>query len=429
MKMPRVVVTGYGCVSPVAKTARETYSAVCQKESGFRKLADIPNLKNPDQYPLAQYVASVDLTQKEFDTFAHRFVKTRSCAFLQMSLKEALEHAQVSKSFIDSNRKAIGVSVGALSSNLTFLTENILKAAESGFDSIHRMTMMNVLNNIHATLVAVELGLQGPSVVPSTACATGLSAIGEAYNLLRLNFADMFIVGATEETLNPTSVWGAKRMGTLNTDDSGSKICAPFDFQRKGIILGEGAGIIVLETLDSALKRKANIIAEVMGYGISTDGNHFVKPDEQGEGAFTAMKNALLASGIDLKALQSSQIFVNAHATGTAVGDKAEAVAIERLVSLLQMHSPFEQMQVTAHKGNFGHCFSAAGIIESIIGIQSLQHSVIAPINNFEKTEIESPTLHMLNQPINNTSLRVMIKNSFGFGGINNSIVFRKFEE
>lgn len=427
--MPRVVITGYGCVSPVAKTARETYNSVCQKKSGFRKLADIPNLKNPEHYPLSQYIASVDLSQKEFDTFAHRFVKTRSCAFLQMSLKEALDHAQVSKSFIDANRKAIGVSVGALSSNLTFLTENVLKASESGFDSIHRMTMMNVLNNIHATVLAVELGLQGPSVVPSTACATGLSAIGEAYNLLRLNYADMFIVGATEETLNPTSVWGAKRMGTLNTEDSGAKICAPFDFERKGIILGEGSGIVILETLDSALKRNAKIIAEIIGYGISSDGNHFVKPDEQGEGAFTAMKNALLSSGIDLQSLQSNQIFVNAHATGTNVGDKAEATAIERLVSLLKSYTTFDQMKVTAHKGNFGHCFSAAGIIESIIGLQSLEQSMIPPINNFEKTEIQCPSLNMLGSSANESNLRYMIKNSFGFGGINNSIVFRKFEE
>lgn len=428
MRFPRIVVTGFGCLTPLGKNVEENHSQILKSSSFFRKISQIPNLQNPQSYPQEQFVSAIDLTQKEFEENSHTFNKTRSSAFLNIALLEALKTSNIDKQFISQNANRVGISVGSLSSNLSFLNENIAKSINSNFSNLHRFTMMNVLNNILSTRISAEYGIKGPTIVPSTACATGLSSIGEAFNLIRLGYADLFICGGVEEILNPLSVWGPIRLGAMNQKPTNGKICAPFDFERNGIILGEAAGVMVIESLESAKSRNAHIIAEIIDFGMSSDGFHFVKPEENGEGAYRAIKMA--GKKLENMNIDPSQILINAHATGTIAGDKAELSAYNKFVNELFENKNFEEkVIVSANKGNFGHTFSAAGLLESIMGIKSLINGQVPGTNFFERTEIQNDKLYLSKNTQKDKNFQFLMKSSFGFGGINCAILFEKFNQ
>lgn len=424
MKFPRVVITGMGCLTPVGKTVKSNFENILQNKSNFQRLSEIENLENPKYYPLEQHVSAINLSETDFQIHAHKFNKTRANAFLQIALLEALDQSNVKREYVLEHAARVGVSVGSLSSNITFLTDNIIKSHTANFTNINRFTMMNVLNNILATTVSVELGTQGPTIVPSTACATGLSSIGEAFNLIRLGYADMFICGGAEEVLSPASVWGPLRLGTLNSKPINSKICAPFDFERNGIILGEAGAVVIIETIESAIQRSANILGEIIDFGMSSDGLHFVKPDETGNGPFRALKMA----GRYLKdnKIAREQIIFNAHATGTKVGDRAELGACDKFANELEKGSN-AKIIVTANKGNFGHCFSAAGIVETIMGVECLLTGNVPPVNFFEKTDVEVENIEVLKHRRTANDLQFLLKNSFGFGGVNCALLIQKY--
>jgi 3-oxoacyl-[acyl-carrier-protein] synthase II len=432
--LPRVVVTGYGCLTPVGQSAKDTFAAILAKKSNFRRLKDISDLRNPENYPLDQYVSAVDIDRQELVKAWDKLNPTRSNAFLNIALTEAIRHANLDQEAISKDPERVGVSIGALSSNVTFLNESILASQATKYAGIHRFTMMNVLNNILATSVSIRLGTKGPMLTPATACATGLSAIGEAMNSIRLGYADIFVCGAAEEVLNPVSIWGPIRLGTINREPKNGKICAPFDRDRNGIILGEAGAVVIIESLDSALKRQVPIIAEILDFGMSSDGFHFVKPEPTGEGGFRAMKMAcrsfLSSDALVSGELTIGKVVANAHATGTLVGDIAELQAIGRFAEACPKASEKDdKVLVTALKGNFGHCFSAAGALETIMGIEGLVQGKLPPINNFEATDegICPANLTLASEAIDCPERTFLLKSSFGFGGVNNAILIKKF--
>lgn len=429
--LPRVVVTGYGCVTPVGRTVRESFESIMAGQSNFRQVKDIPFIKSPENYPQDQYMSAIGMSDDELAKHWDNFNPTRSNAFLLMALGEALAHAKLTPELIHQAPERVGVSIGALSSNLGFLADAVAKSAPSRYSNIHRFTMMNVLNNILGTSVSVKLGTKGPMLVPATACATGLSAIGEAFNMIRLGYADQFICGAAEEILNPVAVWGPTRLGTLNKTPNHGKICAPFDKDRNGIILGEAGAVVVIETLENANKRGAAILAEIVDFGMSSDGFHYVKPEPSGEGGLRAMRQAcqsLLAPSRSER-VTAGEMVVNAHATGTVVGDKAELQAIGRLAADLGATAS-TPLLVTANKGNFGHCFSAAGTVETIMGIEGLIAGTAPPINYFQATEDGQmpPGVDLAAKPTACPDRTHLVKSSFGFGGVNCAILIKKHQ-
>lgn len=432
--LPRVVVTGYGCITPVGRSVQSTFAAVLASKSYFRKIEEVTWIKKPENFPLDQYASVIEMLPAEWEKNWSNLCPTRSSAFLNLAVQEATHHARLDKEAIARDSERVGVSIGALSSNISFLNDAISDAQGSKYAGLHRFTMMNVLNNILATSVSVRLGTKGPMLTPSTACATGLSAIGEAVNSIRLGYADIFICGAAEEVTNPVSLWGPIRLGTTNRHPSNDKVCVPFDRERNGIILGEAGAVMVVESLDSAVKRGVPILAEVVDFGMSSDGFHFVKPDPTGEGSFRALKGAcrsyLSPDSPPSEEFTIDRVVINAHATGTAVGDVAELKAIGKFAEICPKGaSPNPAVLVTALKSNFGHCFSAAGTLETIMGIEGLIQGKAPAINKFESTEegVLPPNVSLANKTLECPERTFLLKSSFGFGGVNTALLVKKF--
>ena len=420
----RVVITGYSLLTPLGENINESFINVEKKKSNFQRFKDL-NLKEINEYPEDLYISLIQDEKYNLEKYSHRFINTRSSKFARKSFSDCLKNSKITKNYIKNNPTTIGISFGSLSSNLTFINSTIQKSKNS--KSINRYTMINVLNNAIQNSLAEEYKIKGPMLTPSTACASSLSAIGDAYNLIQLGYNDIFICGGSEEMLNPFLINGVNRIGAMGKDFvklKKGKICCPFDKNRHGIILGEASGFVTIESKESADRRSVDYFAEIVGYGISCDGYHLIKPDPEGDGGYRSMKMAIERSGLK-KFINDKNLIFNAHATSTKFGDKGEINGLLKLLEFLNFDKNCN-IPVNAFKANFGHTFSAAGVLESILGIESLKRNVILPLNGFEESDIEGIDRFLLNKTCLDSEKEFLLKNSFGFGGVNNSILFRK---
>ncbi|KAK4028477.1 3-oxoacyl-[acyl-carrier-protein] synthase, mitochondrial-like [Daphnia magna] len=421
--MKRVVVTGIGLVTPLGCGANNVWSAFLAGKCGIRRL------EGPDYNKISSKVAARVPKFKASEYVAPNEIRTMSPAslFALAASIEAVQDAGIGESCDIRNRTGVAVGMGMSDLEYIIETANILK--DRGPSKISPYFVPRILTNMAAGIISIKHGFKGPNHSVSTACATGAHSIGDATNFIRHGNAIAMVCGGTESCISPLSMAGFSRLRALSTkyNDTPEKSSRPFDAQRDGFVMGEGAGIVFLEELDSALSRNAKIYAEILGYGISGDASHLTAPSEDGRGAIQAMQNALT----DAKLSDVDRVsYVNAHATSTPLGDAIEVGAINQVFSSHGQERPW----VSSMKGSLGHGQGAAGAVEAILAILALHHAILPPNINLDNPDpsllelVRFTPSHPLHWPLEpGQHRRILLKNSFGFGGTNASLCIASF--
>jgi 3-oxoacyl-[acyl-carrier-protein] synthase II len=408
----RVVITGLGALSPLGHDVASTWSALLQGKSGVRHLpadwpADIP----------AKIAAPVATEPSELMDRVEMRRLDRSEQFALIASREAWKDA--GEPAVVSERLGVVIASG-IGGVLTLLgAYDVLK--EKGARQVSPHTVPMLMPNGPAAHVGMEIGARAGVHTPVSACASGAEAVGYAFEMIRNGRADVVVAGGTEAAIHPLPMAGFANMRALSTrNDDPERASRPYDQDRDGFVLGEGAGILVLELLDHAKARNARIYGEVVGQGLTSDGFHIAAPDPEGTGATRAIQQAIASSGIDSKTI----VHLNAHATSTPVGDVAEAGAIAHALGSNAAH-----VAVSATKSMTGHLLGGAGALESIFTVLALAHRIAPPTINIENLD-EKITLDIVRDtprqlPDGKISA---LNNSFGFGGHNVALLFSSFE-
>lgn len=408
----RVVVTGMGIISPLGNELEATWQNILAGKSGAKTVTAF----DVTEYP-TKFAAPVE----NFDDVNHLDVKTkrRVDEFVQYGLvasKHAIENSGLELNSIDSSR--IGVSIGSGIGGLDTIEKNALTLDKRGPRKISPFFVPGAIVNMVSGLVSIEHGLHGPNLSIVTACSSGNHSIGFSARSISHGDCDVMITGGSEMAITPLGLGGFSAVTALSTNNEDpTKASRPWDKDRDGFVLGDGAGVLVLEEYEHAKARSANIFAEVTGFGMSSDAFHMTAPAEDGKGAKQAMISALKDADID-----SSKIdYINAHGTSTPLGDIIEANAIADIFSTSQ-----EQIAVSSTKSMTGHLLGAAGAIESIFSILSLRDNRLPPTINLDNLDGDAPKLNYVANESQEKEINCVLNNSFGFGGTNASLVFSK---
>ena len=408
----RVVVTGMGIISPLGNELEATWQNILAGKSGAKTVTAF----DVTDYP-TKFAAPVE----NFDDVNHLDVKTkrRVDEFVQYGLvasKHAIENSGLELNSIDSSR--IGVSIGSGIGGLDTIEKNALTLDKRGPRKISPFFVPGAIVNMVSGLVSIEYGLHGPNLSIVTACSSGNHSIGFSARSISHGDCDVMITGGSEMAITPLGLGGFSAVTALSTNNENpTKASRPWDKDRDGFVLGDGAGVLVLEEYEHAKARSANIYAEVSGFGMSSDAFHMTAPAEDGKGAKQAMISALKDADLD-----SSKIdYINAHGTSTPLGDIIEANAIADIFSTSQ-----EQIAVSSTKSMTGHLLGAAGAIESIFSILSLRDNRLPPTINLDNLDGDAPKLNYVANESQEKEINCVLNNSFGFGGTNASLVFSK---
>ena len=408
----RVVVTGMGIISPLGNELESTWQNILAGKSGAKTVTAF----DVTDYP-TKFAAPVE----NFDDVNHLDVKTkrRVDEFVQYGLvasKHAIENSGLELNSIDSSR--IGVSIGSGIGGLDTIEKNALTLDKRGPRKISPFFVPGAIVNMVSGLVSIEYGLHGPNLSIVTACSSGNHSIGFSARSISHGDCDVMITGGSEMAITPLGLGGFSAVTALSTNNENpTKASRPWDKDRDGFVLGDGAGVLVLEEYEHAKARSANIYAEVSGFGMSSDAFHMTAPAEDGKGAKQAMISALKDANLD-----SSKIdYINAHGTSTPLGDIIEANAIADIFSTSQ-----EQIAVSSTKSMTGHLLGAAGAIESIFSILSLRDNRLPPTINLDNLDGDAPKLNYVANESQEKEINHVLNNSFGFGGTNASLVFSK---
>ena len=408
----RVVVTGMGIISPLGNELEATWQNILAGKSGAKTVTAF----DVTEYP-TKFAAPVE----NFDDVNHLDVKTkrRVDEFVQYGLvasKHAIENSGLELNSIDSSR--IGVSIGSGIGGLDTIEKNALTLDKRGPRKISPFFVPGAIVNMVSGLVSIEYGLHGPNLSIVTACSSGNHSIGFSARSISHGDCDVMITGGSEMAITPLGLGGFSAVTALSTNNENpTKASRPWDKDRDGFVLGDGAGVLVLEEYEHAKARSANIFAEVTGFGMSSDAFHMTAPAEDGKGAKQAMISALKDADLD-----SSKIdYINAHGTSTPLGDIIEANAIADIFSTSQ-----EQIAVSSTKSMTGHLLGAAGAIESIFSILSLRDNRLPPTINLDNLDGDAPKLNYVANESQEKEINFVLNNSFGFGGTNASLVFSK---
>ena len=408
----RVVVTGMGIISPLGNDLETTWQNILAGKSGAKTVTAF----DVTEYP-TKFAAPVE----NFDDVNHLDVKTkrRVDEFVQYGLvasKHAIENSGLELNSIDSSR--IGVSIGSGIGGLDTIEKNALTLDKRGPRKISPFFVPGAIVNMVSGLVSIEYGLHGPNLSIVTACSSGNHSIGFSARSISHGDCDVMITGGSEMAITPLGLGGFSAVTALSTNNENpTKASRPWDKDRDGFVLGDGAGVLVLEEYEHAKARSANIYAEVSGFGMSSDAFHMTAPAEDGKGAKQAMISSLKDADLD-----SSKIdYINAHGTSTPLGDIIEANAIADIFSTSQ-----EQIAVSSTKSMTGHLLGAAGAIESIFSILSLRDNRLPPTINLDNLDGDAPKLNYVANESQEKEINCVLNNSFGFGGTNASLVFSK---
>ncbi len=418
--MRRVVITGIGAVSPLGNDIESTWDKLTEKRSGIDRITRFDSAGLPSRIAgeLKGFVPEDYLSPKEImrlDPFVHYAVAAALMACEDAELIE--EKLEVGSEKLEGRIEAsAGVVIGSSRGGITSMERALEKHLLHGKPfSAYLMSSSTI--NMAASYISMKLGIKGPAIGISTACASGTNAIGEAFRIIQSGEIDLALAGGADAPLCRLAVGGYGASGSLSKRNEDPGMASrPFDRDRDGFIISEGAGVVVLEELEHALKRNADIYAELSGCGISSDAFHQTKPDSDGEAA--AINKALNYANIEIDEVD----YINAHATSTLLGDKAEAKAIEKVFG---KHA--KDIHVSACKSALGHMLGAAGALETAITALSIKRGIITPTINLENTDPEcllNCVTSMLEKDIN-----IALSNSFGFGGVNAVLVLRKFKE
>ena len=412
MSTRRVVVTGLGTLSPVGNTVDEFWSALLQGRSGLGQIT---------KFDTTGYPTRIAGEVRNFDplNFVDKKEARRLDPYLQYAIASsalAVQDAAIDTGKVDGTR--FGVLIGSGIGGITTLLESHRNLLEKGPDRVSPFFIPMLIANMASGLVSMRFGAKGPNSAVVTACATGNHAIGDSFKIIQRNDADVMIAGGSEAIIVPLTIAGFCSMKAMSTrNDEPTKAMRPFDATRDGFVAGEGAGILVLESLEHALARDARIYAEIVGYGMTGDAHHMTAPDPEGDGAARAMAAAVRDAGLDVGAVG----YINAHGTSTQYNDKFETIAIKRVFG---EHA--RRLAVSSTKSMTGHLLGAAGGVEAIATVMALHHGILPPTINYETPDPDCDLDYVPNQA-RKQDVEVALSNAFGFGGTNATLAFRAY--
>jgi len=408
-----VAVTGVGLVSPLGVGNSENWEALLAGQSGIGPITRF------DPSPLACRIAG---EVKGFDP--SRFVEKKEIKKMDTFIHYAMgaAHFAMEDSGLpvnDENRERIAVVIGSGIGGLPLIEATQKDYLERGPRAISPFFITGLIANEAAGNVSIKYGLKGPNLATVTACTTGAHAVGEAYRMIQYGDADSAIAGGSEAVITPLAVGGFSVMRALSSrNDDPQRASRPWDRDRDGFVMGEGAGLVILEELDAARRRGARIYAELVGYGLSGDAYHIAAPSANGDGPARVMRNALADAEVPADQVD----YVNAHGTSTPAGDKVETLAIKMVFG-----DHARKLAVSSTKSMTGHLLGAAGGLETAITALSLYHQTLLPTTNYENPDPECDLDYVPNTPRRQT-VRYALNNSFGFGGTNGCLVLKRFE-
>jgi 3-oxoacyl-[acyl-carrier-protein] synthase II len=410
----RVVVTGMGVISPIGLTIAEMWEALISGKSG------IDYISRFDPAPFeTKFAAEV----KGFDPKAYVSPKEahRMDRFTQFAVAASLQAVAMARLAIDNtNADETGVFIGNSTCGLLEVSDQFRILSEAGPRRISPILAPTMTGDAAPVQVSLLLGTKGPNYALSSACSSSSDGIGHAYDTIRYGEAKVMLAGGTEAPVMPICVAAFNAARALSTkNDSPQTACRPFDAERDGFVLGEGAAIMILEDLDYALERGAPILAEIIGYGATSDAFHITQPSPNGVGAAKALSLALKKAGIS----PSEVDYINAHGTATQLNDKTETHAIKSVLGELAYRIP-----ISASKSMIGHLIGAAGAIEAVISILAINHGIIPPTINLNHPDPECDLDYVPNKA-RQAEVKTAVSNSFGFGGHNSVLIFRRYSE
>lgn len=412
MTKRRVVVTGIGTINPIGHNVEETWKSIEEGKCGIAPISlfDTKDMK----VTLAGEVKDFDVTK-----YIDKKEAKKMDRFIQMGMiaaKEAVTDSGLDINNIDSHRFGVIVSSGI--GGLGSIEKNYQTGEKRGFDRVSPFFIPMTISNLAAGHIAIAYHAQGLCTCPVTACAGGTNAIGDAFRNIRDGYQDVMIAGGCEASVTPLGIGGFTSMKALSDATDPKRASIPFDKERNGFVMGEGAGILILEELEHALKRGAHIYGEMTGYGVSCDAHHITAPLPNGEGGAYAMQNALDDAGISYDVID----YINAHGTSTHLNDLCETEAIK---SVFKEHA--YKLAVSSTKGHTGHCLGAAGGIEAVLSVLALKHDFIPPTLNYQVKDEECDLNVVPNIGVKK-DLHYVMSNSLGFGGHNASIIFKGYD-
>ncbi len=416
----RVVITGLGLVTPVGNTVEETWTALMNGRSG----ADYIKKFDAEKFSV-KFACEV----KNFDplTFIAKKDARKMGAFIHYAIAASIEAMADSGLQLteagklpDDISENVGTYISSGIGDFWAIEREHSKLLDDGPDRVSPFFIVSAIVNLAAGQVSIRFGAKGPNSATATACAAGAHAIGDSFKIIQRGDADIMICGGAESAITPMSVAGFSAMRALSTNnDDPIHASRPFERDRDGFVIGEGAGIMILEELESAKRRGAKIYAEIVGYGLAADAFHLTMPDETGSGARRVMQRTLKDAGIS-----PDQVgYINAHGTSTPYNDKFETLAIK---DTFGAHA--YKLAVSSTKSMTGHLLGAAGGIEGIFCVLTLHHNVIAPTINYVNPDPECDLDYVPNEP-REARVDYVLSNSFGFGGTNAALLFKRYEE
>lgn len=407
----RVVVTGMGAITPIGLSVEEFWNSVKAQEIGFGEIT---------KFDTTDYKCKVAAEVKGFDAKNYMEFKAAKrmeafCQFAVAATKEAMEDAGLDMEKEDAFR--VGVSVGSGIGSLQAVEREYKKLLEKGPSRVNPLLVPMMIANMAAGNVSIAYGLKGKSINVVTACATGTNSIGEAFRAIQYGEADVMVAGGTESSITPIGVAGFSALTALSSSNDPKRCSIPFDKERSGFVMGEGAAIVVLEELEHAKARGAKIYAEVAGYGATSDAFHITSPAEDGSGAAKAMEYAIADAGIK----KEDVMYINAHGTSTHHNDLFETRAIK-----LAFGEHAKEMKINSTKSMIGHLLGAAGAIEFITCVKEIEEDYIHATVGYQVPD-EECDLDYCKEPAE-MEVRYALSNSLGFGGHNASILVKKYE-
>ena len=410
----RVVVTGMGCISPVGNNVNETWRSLLAGRSGAGMITLFDASKHKTRF--AAEVKGFDATA----VFGARDARKmdRFTQFATIATMEALEQSGLK--IDESNRDRVGIVIGTGIGGIGTIMEQAEVLRERGADRVSPFLVPMMISDIAPGMLAIRFGARGPNMAIATACASGNNAIGEAMDTIRRGSADAMITGGAEGALVSLTMAGMNVMGALSTRNEDPLTASrPFDKNRDGFLMGEGSGMLVIEELEFAKARGANILCELTGYGTTDDAHHISAPAENGAGAAMSMKLALENANLTVNDIE----YINAHGTSTPLNDKSETAAIKSVFGEQAYRIP-----ISSTKSMTGHLLGASGAVEAVFSMLAIREGILPPTINYETPDPLCDLDYVPNSP-RKLSPRHVMSNSFGFGGHNATLVFSRFDE
>ena len=412
MSKRRVVITGMGAVSPLGNTLEDTWSALLAGTSGVVPI---------EAFDVSAFSTRFAATVKNFDPEPHLAQKEarKMDVFLQYGLSAGIQAMEDSGLEVTEElAPRVGACIGSGMGGIAAIENNALLIAEKGPRRVSPFFVPGAIINMVSGNLSIKYGMKGPNLSTTTACTTGTHAIGLGLRTIQYGDADVMVCGGAEMVTTPVGLGGFCAARALSTRNDEPQIASrPWDKDRDGFVLGEGAGVLVLEEYEHAKARGAKIYAELSGFGMSGDAHHMTSPPEDGAGAALSMANALRDAQLEASAIQ----YINAHGTSTPLGDKAEIAAVRSVFS-----DCLDTIAVSSTKSMTGHLLGAAGAIEAIFSVKSLQDQVAPPTINLDNIDETCTGVNLVPHTAQSLKIDAVLSNSFGFGGTNGSLIFQR---